>query len=116
MATVAWLSQLYLNYEEPITRFTQILRSKGGFNKTHKRPAEYLFRKVFLFFCIGLVAMWRLGFFLHEMAFAHFVASSARKKFQKEKAVYSLYLLLLVLGAVLDPLLLMFGNDAWKFL
>jgi len=29
MATVAWLSQLYLNYEEPITRFTQILQSKG---------------------------------------------------------------------------------------
>jgi len=28
-ATVAWLSLLYLNYEEPITRFTQILRSKG---------------------------------------------------------------------------------------
>jgi len=29
MATVAWLSQLFLNYEDPITRFTQILRSKG---------------------------------------------------------------------------------------
>jgi len=29
MATVAWLSLLYLNYEDPITRFTQILRSKG---------------------------------------------------------------------------------------
>jgi hypothetical protein len=28
-ATVAWLSLLYLNYEDPITRFTQILRSKG---------------------------------------------------------------------------------------
>lgn len=28
-ATVAWLSLLYLNYETPITRFTQILRSKG---------------------------------------------------------------------------------------
>jgi len=28
-ATVAWLSQLFLNYEDPITRFTQILRSKG---------------------------------------------------------------------------------------
>lgn len=28
-ATVAWLSLLYLNYEVPITRFTQILRSKG---------------------------------------------------------------------------------------
>jgi hypothetical protein len=29
MATVAWLSLLYLKYENPITRFTQILRSKG---------------------------------------------------------------------------------------
>jgi len=29
MAAVAWLSLLYLNYEEPVTRFTQILRSKG---------------------------------------------------------------------------------------
>jgi len=29
MATVAWLSLLYLNYEYPLTRFTQILRSKG---------------------------------------------------------------------------------------
>jgi len=29
MATVSWLSQLYLNYEDPITRFTQILKSKG---------------------------------------------------------------------------------------
>jgi len=29
MATVSWLSQLYLNYEDPITRFTQILRWKG---------------------------------------------------------------------------------------
>jgi hypothetical protein len=29
MATVSWLSQLYLNYEEPMTRFKQILRSKG---------------------------------------------------------------------------------------
>ncbi len=28
-ATVAWLSLLYLNYEDPITRFTQILWSKG---------------------------------------------------------------------------------------
>jgi hypothetical protein len=28
-ATVAWLSLLYLNYEDLITRFTQILRSKG---------------------------------------------------------------------------------------
>jgi len=26
-ATVCWLSRLYLNYEDPITRFTQILRS-----------------------------------------------------------------------------------------
>jgi len=29
MATVSWLSQLYLNYEEPMTRFKQILHSKG---------------------------------------------------------------------------------------
>jgi len=29
MATASWLSLLYLNYEDPITRFTQILRSKG---------------------------------------------------------------------------------------
>ena len=29
MATVCWLSLLYLNYEDPTTRFTQILRSKG---------------------------------------------------------------------------------------
>jgi len=29
MATVCWLSLMYLNYEEPSTRFTQILRSKG---------------------------------------------------------------------------------------
>ncbi len=29
MATVAWLSLLHLNYEDAITRFTQILRSKG---------------------------------------------------------------------------------------
>jgi len=29
MATVAWLSQLFLNYEDPVTRFTQILRAKG---------------------------------------------------------------------------------------
>ncbi len=29
MATVCWLAHLFLNYEEPITRFTQILRSKG---------------------------------------------------------------------------------------
>lgn len=29
MATVCWLSQMLLNYEMPITRFTQILNSKG---------------------------------------------------------------------------------------
>jgi hypothetical protein len=29
MATVCWLSILHLNYENPITRFTQILHSKG---------------------------------------------------------------------------------------
>jgi len=29
MATVCWLSLLYLNYEQPNTRFTQILNSKG---------------------------------------------------------------------------------------
>jgi hypothetical protein len=29
MATVCWLSLLFLYYEDPITRFTQILRSKG---------------------------------------------------------------------------------------
>jgi hypothetical protein len=29
MATVCWLSLLYLHYEDPITRFTQILRAKG---------------------------------------------------------------------------------------
>jgi hypothetical protein len=29
MATVCWLGLLFLNYEEPQTRFTQILRSKG---------------------------------------------------------------------------------------
>jgi hypothetical protein len=29
MATVTWLSLLYLHYEDPITRFTQILRAKG---------------------------------------------------------------------------------------
>ena len=29
MATVCWLSLMYLNYQEPSTRFTQILRSKG---------------------------------------------------------------------------------------
>jgi hypothetical protein len=29
MATVCWLGLFYVNYETPITRFTQILRSKG---------------------------------------------------------------------------------------
>jgi hypothetical protein len=29
LATVAWLSLLYLNFEQPVTRFTQILSSKG---------------------------------------------------------------------------------------
>ena len=29
MANVSWLSQLFLNYEEPLTSFTRILRSKG---------------------------------------------------------------------------------------
>ncbi len=29
MATVCWLAQLLLNYEAPVTRFTQILSSKG---------------------------------------------------------------------------------------
>jgi hypothetical protein len=29
MATVCWLAQLFLNYEEPTTQFTRILRSKG---------------------------------------------------------------------------------------
>ncbi|HKZ93178.1 MAG TPA: hypothetical protein VJ249_01175 [Candidatus Bathyarchaeia archaeon] len=29
VATVAWISQLFLYYEDPITRFTQILRSRG---------------------------------------------------------------------------------------
>ena len=29
MATVCWLSLMYLNYEAPSTRFTQVLRSKG---------------------------------------------------------------------------------------
>jgi hypothetical protein len=29
MATVCWLAQLFLNYEAPVTRFTQILNSKG---------------------------------------------------------------------------------------
>ncbi len=31
--------------------------------------ASHVFRKVFLLCCCGLVAMWLLGFFLHEMAF-----------------------------------------------
>ncbi|MEM2971299.1 MAG: hypothetical protein QW270_02615 [Candidatus Bathyarchaeia archaeon] len=29
MASVCWLARFFLNYEEPVTRFTQILRSKG---------------------------------------------------------------------------------------
>jgi hypothetical protein len=29
MATVCWLSQMFLDYEAPVTRFTQILNSKG---------------------------------------------------------------------------------------
>jgi len=29
MANVSWLAQLFLNYEEPLTPFTRILRSKG---------------------------------------------------------------------------------------
>ena len=29
MANVSWLSQLFLNYQEPLTPFTRILRSKG---------------------------------------------------------------------------------------
>jgi len=29
MANVSWLSLLFLNYSEPLTRFTQVLRSKG---------------------------------------------------------------------------------------
>jgi hypothetical protein len=29
MATVCWLAQLFLSYESPVTRFTQILNSKG---------------------------------------------------------------------------------------
>jgi len=29
MATVCWLAQLFLSYEAPVTRFTQILNSKG---------------------------------------------------------------------------------------
>jgi len=29
MANVTWLSRMFLNYEEPLTRFTQILNSKG---------------------------------------------------------------------------------------
>lgn len=29
MATVCWLSRLLLNYEDPVTRFTQILKTKG---------------------------------------------------------------------------------------
>jgi len=29
MATVCWLARLFLNYEEPLTRFTQILKAQG---------------------------------------------------------------------------------------
>jgi hypothetical protein len=29
MATVCWLAHLFLNYEEPLTRFTQILKAQG---------------------------------------------------------------------------------------
>jgi len=29
MATVCWLAQMFLNYQAPVTRFTQILNSKG---------------------------------------------------------------------------------------
>lgn len=29
MANVSWLARMFLNYEEPVTRFTQILNSKG---------------------------------------------------------------------------------------
>lgn len=29
MATVCWLARLFLNYEEPVTRFTQLLRAHG---------------------------------------------------------------------------------------
>jgi len=29
MATVCWLSQMFLGYEAPVTRFTQVLNSKG---------------------------------------------------------------------------------------
>src|SRR4030067_1684445 len=29
MATVSWLAKLLVNYEAPVTRFTQILTSKG---------------------------------------------------------------------------------------
>ncbi|MEM3566301.1 MAG: hypothetical protein QXK47_03775 [Candidatus Bathyarchaeia archaeon] len=29
MATVCWLARLFLNYEEPLTRFTQVLRAYG---------------------------------------------------------------------------------------
>lgn len=29
MTNVSWLAMLFLNYEEPVTRFTQILKSKG---------------------------------------------------------------------------------------
>jgi DNA-binding phage protein len=29
MANVTWLARMFLNYEEPLTKFTQILNSKG---------------------------------------------------------------------------------------
>jgi hypothetical protein len=29
MANVTWLARMFLNYEEPLTKFTQILSSKG---------------------------------------------------------------------------------------
>jgi hypothetical protein len=29
MATVCWLARLFLNYEEPLTRFTQVLKAQG---------------------------------------------------------------------------------------
>jgi hypothetical protein len=35
LATVCWLGRFYLNYEAPVTRFTQILRSKGENIQVH---------------------------------------------------------------------------------
>ena len=29
MVTVCWLAELFLHYEEPVTQFTRILKSKG---------------------------------------------------------------------------------------